>query len=211
MDAETALDVTAGVDTELAERLRFIFEIDKLKNVLRQTLLTDGSRQENSAEHSWHLAMTALTLAPLADEPIDLERVMKILLVHDIVEIDAGDVFIYDSEARAEAAVAEQAAADRLFGMLPEPEGGELRAAWDEYEARQTPEAVFAYACDRLQPLMLNLSTGGGSWRRHGIALDQVKQINGAMATGLSRVWVAVEAVLEAAVADGTLAAAPPE
>ncbi len=209
MDAEKALGIAAGVDPELAERLRFILEIDKLKNVLRQTMLADDSRRENSAEHSWHLAMTALALAPFADEPIDLERVVKILLVHDIVEIDAGDVFIYDAEARAAVAQVEHEAADRIFGMLPDPSGSDLRSAWDEYEARETPEAKFAYSCDRLQPLMLNLSIGGGSWNRHGITADRVKKINGGIALGMTKVWQAAEAMLDAAVADGALAPPP--
>ncbi len=209
MDAESALKVAADVNPELAQRLRFILEIDKLKTVLRQTMLADDSRQENSAEHSWHLAMTALALAPFADEPVDLERVVKILLVHDIVEIDAGDVFIYDAEARAAIAVAEQEAADRIFAMLPDPEGRDLRSAWDEYEARETPEAKFAYSCDRLQPLMLNLAIGGGSWNRHGITADQVKNINGGIALGLTKLWEVAEAMLDAAVADGSLLPAP--
>jgi len=209
MDTKTALKVAADVNPELAQRLRFILEIDKLKTVLRQTMLADDSRQENSAEHSWHLAMTALALAPFADEPVDLERVVKILLVHDIVEIDAGDVFIYDAEARAAVAVAEQQAADRIFAMLPDPEGADLRSAWDEYEARETPEAKFAYSCDRLQPLMLNLAIGGGSWNRHGITADQVKNINGGIALGLTEVWKVAEAMLDAAVADGSLSPAP--
>jgi len=209
MDADKALGIAADLDSDLADRLRFILEIDQLKSVLRQTLLADGSRKENSAEHSWHLAMTALALAPFADEPVDMQRVVTILLVHDIVEIDAGDVFIYDAEARAAVAVAEQEAADRIFAMLPDPQGTELRSAWDEYEARETPEAKFAYSCDRLQPLLLNLSIGGGSWNHHGITADQVKQINGGIALGLTSVWHAAEAMLDAAVADGSLAPPP--
>ena len=211
MDANKALGIAADLDTDLADRLRFILEIDQLKSVLRQTLLADGSRQENSAEHSWHLAMTALALAPFADEPVDMQRVVKILLVHDIVEVDAGDVFIYDAEARAAVAEAEQKAADRIFGMLPDPQGSDLRSAWDEYEARETPEAKFAYSCDRLQPLLLNLSIGGGSWNHHGITADQVKKINGGIALGLTKVWEAAEAMLDEAVADGSLAPAPDE
>jgi len=209
MDADKALEIAAEINPDLADRLRFILEIDRLKSVMRQTMLADDSRNENSAEHSWHLAMTALVLAPFAAEPVDLARVVKILLVHDIVEIDAGDVFIYDAEARAAVAEAEQQAADRIFAMLPDPEGSELRAAWDEYEARETPEAKFAYSCDRLQPLMLNLSIGGGSWVRHGITVDQVKKINGGIALGLDGVWEAAEAMLDASVADGSLAPSP--
>jgi len=209
MDADRALEIADDIDPDLADRLRFILEIDKLKSIMRQTMLADDSRNENSAEHSWHLAMTALVLAPFAAEPVDLARVVKILLVHDIVEIDAGDVFIYDAEARAAVAAAEQAAAERIFGLLPDPEGTELRSAWDEYEARETPEAKFAYSCDRLQPLMLNLAIGGGSWVRHGITVDQVKKINGGIALGLTGVWEAAEAMLDESVADGSLAVAP--
>ena len=131
-DAAVAIAAEHGGE-ELARRIDFIYELDRLKTVLRQSMLIDDSRQENSAEHSWHLAMAALTLAPLAAEPIDVERAVKILLVHDIVEIDAGDAFIYDDAKRAEAEAAEQAAADRLFGMLPQPEATEFRALWDEY------------------------------------------------------------------------------
>ena len=209
MDKDRALEIAAGFGEDLAARLRFIYELDELKTVLRQTLLADASRQENSAEHSWHLAMTAMTLAPLADPPVDVERVIKILLIHDIVEIDAGDVFIYDDAQRAAMEATEQAAADRIFGLLPDPQAAEMRELWDEYEARETHEARFAYSCDRLQPMLLNLAIGGGSWRAHGITLDRVKDINGRIAWGLPSVWQAAEAMLDAAVADGDLAAPP--
>ncbi len=209
MDKERALEIAEGFDEDLAGRLRFIYELDELKSVLRQTVLADGSRQENSAEHSWHLAMTALALAPLADPPVDVERAVRILLVHDIVEIDAGDAFIYDDAKRAAAEADEQAAADRIFALLPDPQGSELRELWDEYEARETAEARFAYSCDRLQPLLLNLAIGGGSWRAHGITADRVKGINGKIAWGLPSVWEAAEAMLDAAVDDGDLAPPP--
>ncbi len=209
MDAERALDVAAGIDEDIAARLRFVLEIDQLKNVLRQTLLADSSRRENSAEHSWHLAMTAMVLAPLAKEPIDLDRVIRILLVHDIVEIDAGDVFIYDDEARKTKEIEEQAAADRIFALVPDPIGAELRALWDEYEARDTPEGRFAYSCDRLQPLLLNLAGGGGSWSTHGLTVDRVREVNSRIEWGRPRVWEIADALLDAAVDDGALLAAP--
>lgn len=210
MDRETALALAAEHGgAEIASRLAFVYELDKLKTVLRQSMLTDDSRQENSAEHSWHLAMTAMALAPLADEPIDVERAIKILLVHDIVEIDAGDAFIYDEAQRAAAEAAEQAAADRIFGLLPADQGAEIRALWDEYEARATPEGRFAYACDRLQPLLLNVAIGGGSWRQHGVTADRVKAVNGAIDDGLSRVWTVAERFIDQAVADGQLLPAP--
>lgn len=209
VDRDAALAIAAEHGDELASRLEFVYELDKLKTVLRQSMLADDSRQENSAEHSWHLAMTAMTLAPLADEPIDVARAIKILLVHDIVEIDAGDVFIYDDEQRAAAEAAEQAAADRIFGLLPDEQAAEFRALWDEYESHSTPEGRFAYACDRLQPLLLNVAIGGGSWRRHGITADRVKAINGAIDDGLSQVWAVAERFIDQAVADGQLLPPP--
>jgi putative hydrolase of HD superfamily len=202
MDRYGVLALAEDLDPEIASRIRFLFELDRLKGVLRQTKVLDGERQENSAEHSWHVAMTALAMAPFANEELDISRVMKILLVHDIVEIDAGDAFIYDDAARAAAEQAEQAAADRIFGLLPDPDRSELRALWDEYEERATPEARFAYACDRLQPLLLNLASGGGSWVDHGVSLDRVREINGRMAAGSESVWAVAEALIEATFAD---------
>jgi putative hydrolase of HD superfamily len=202
MDRDGVLALAEDLDPEIASRIRFLFELDRLKGVLRQTQVLDGERQENSAEHSWHVAMTALAMAPFANEELDISRVMKILLVHDIVEIDAGDAFIYDDAARAAAEHAEQAAADRIFGLLPDPDRSELRALWDEYEERATPEARFAYACDRLQPLLLNLASGGGSWVDHGVSLDRVREINGRMAAGSESVWAVAEALIEATFAD---------
>ena len=206
MDRDSAIEIAAGFEEDLARRLDFIYELDRLKTVLRQSVLIDDSRQENSAEHSWHLAMVALTLAPYAVEPIDVARVVKILLVHDVVEIDAGDVFIYDETGRAEAEVAEQAAAERIFGLLPEPEASEFRSLWDEYETRSTPEGRFAYSCDRLQPLLLNVAVDGGSWRRHGVDAGRVKAVNGAIEVGLPDVWPVAEAMIDRAVEEGSLA-----
>ena len=210
MDADRALDLADDIDADVAARVRFVLELDRLKTVLRQTPLVDDSRLENSAEHSWHLAMVAMVMAPLAREPIDLDRVIRILLVHDIVEIDAGDVFIYDEEARRTKEAEERTAADRIFSLVPEPVGSELRALWDEYEARDTPEARFAYSCDRLQPLLLNLASGGGSWRTHDITADRVREINGPIRVGLPDVWAVADVLLDAAVDDGTLAPPPP-
>lgn len=205
MDQAGAIGRAAAFDEDLGRRIEFIYELDRLKNVLRQTLLVDGSRQENSAEHSWHLAMIAIVMAPHAKGDIDLAKVMKILLVHDIVEIDAGDVDIYDYEARKLKEAEEIEAADRIFGLLPEPEATELRAAWDEYEARETPEARFAYSCDRLQPFLLNLAIGGQSWTRRGVTADEVKEINGRMVDGLDGVWEYAESLIDQAVVEGTI------
>jgi 5'-deoxynucleotidase YfbR-like HD superfamily hydrolase len=161
----------------LDEQMRFVAEIGMLKGVLRQTILaTDGlNRRENSAEHSWHLAMMALVLGEHAPPGTDLARVSAMVLVHDLVEIDAGDLFLYaDAEAQARQDAAERAAADRIFAILPGDQAAGLRQIWDEFTARQTREAKFARALDRLQPMLENLTAGGGTWQRHGITADQV-------------------------------------
>jgi putative hydrolase of HD superfamily len=159
----------------LDSQIRFVLEADRLKTITRQTIITGGSRRENTAEHSWHLALMALVLAEHAPPGTDLSRVGAMLLLHDLVEIDAGDLFLYaDAAAQARQATAERAAADRIFAILPEPQAGELRALWEEFEERRTPEARFARALDRLQPMLLNLQTNGGTWREHGVTLDQV-------------------------------------
>jgi putative hydrolases of HD superfamily len=194
----------------LERQLSFLVEIDRLKEILRRNLTTQSRRQENSAEHSWHLALCALMLAEHADDggrPLDVVRAMKMVLIHDIVEIDAGDCFIYDAAATAGQEEREQAAATRIFGLLPEDQALELRALWDEFEAAATPEAKFAKAMDRLQPVLLNLNSGGGSWRRHGVKLDQVRRINGRIADSSPALWDWCERELAKAVARGDLQA----
>jgi putative hydrolases of HD superfamily len=157
----------------LDEQIAFLVEIDQLKTVIRQNLIADGSRQENTAEHSWHLALCATILAEHANEAVDVSKVVQMLLIHDLVEIDAGDTFVY---ATAEEIAAqdgkEQVAADRIFGLLPIDQGARLRALWEEFEAKETAESKFAKAVDRVQPMLLNLASGGGSWERHGITAD---------------------------------------
>lgn len=193
-------------NNRLAQQIQFIIEIDKLKNILRQTLLTDESRRENSAEHSWHLAMMAILLAeytPSTD--VDLLRVIKMLLIHDLVEIDAGDTFCYDLQANQNKALREVQAANRLFGMLPEEQGVELRELWQEFETQQTTEAQFAAALDRLQPLLHNQQTRGGTWRLHGISRQQVLQRMSPVKDGAPALWQLVEQAIEDAVAAGYL------
>jgi putative hydrolase of HD superfamily len=164
----------AAVDT-LDQQLGFLLEADRLKTVLRQSPLTDGSRRENSAEHSWHLALMALVLAGHAPPGTDLNRVIAMVLLHDLVEIDAGDLFLYaDQAAQDRQAEAERAAAGRLYGLLPPPQAQSLQALWDEFEERRTPEAKFARALDRLQPMLANYQVGGGTWRDHGVTAPQV-------------------------------------
>ena len=159
----------------LDSQLRFLREADQLKTVLRQSTLIDVSRQENSAEHSWHLALMALVLQGHAPPGTDISRVVAMVVLHDLVEIDAGDLFVYaGEEAQARQEVAERVAADRIFALLPAPQAAMFRALWDEFEERRTQEAKFARALDRLQPMLVNYQTGGGTWLAHGVTADQV-------------------------------------
>ncbi|MEP7046696.1 MAG: HD domain-containing protein [Ilumatobacteraceae bacterium] len=193
--------------TDLAAALAFFMEADKLKGVERQNRLADGSRRENTAEHSWHLGIAALVLAPFVSEPIDLGTAVAMALVHDIVEIDAGDTFAYDdADGAATKEAREQAAADRLFGMLPSATGRRFREMWDEYERGDTAEARFVMAVDRLAPMMLNLAEGASTWREHGITRSRVIARNGRFVQqSLPEVWTTVLAQLDAAVAGGVV------
>jgi len=189
----------------LAAQLRFVLEIDKLKSVLRRTSILDRSRRENSAEHSWHLAIMAIVLAEYAPESLDLGRTLKMVLVHDLVEIDAGDTFCYDHAGRLDQHERERVGAERLFGMLPADLGRHLRELWDEFEARRTVEARFAAALDRLQPVLHNYVTEGGSWREHDVTRDEVVARNHPMADGAPELWEHARALIEDAVARGIL------
>ncbi|MGB3492398.1 MAG: HD domain-containing protein [Elainellaceae cyanobacterium] len=189
----------------LNQQLQFIIEIDRLKGILRQTLLIDQSRRENSAEHSWHIALMATLMADYAPESVDVLRVMKMLLIHDLVEIDAGDTFCYDEQGNLNKAERESAAADRLFGLLPSDQGHELRALWDEFELRQTPEARFATALDRIQPFLHNQQTQGGTWRQHGISRSQVMQRMAPVKDGMPAVWGWLEGAIAQCVEAGYL------
>jgi putative hydrolase of HD superfamily len=189
----------------LNQQLEFLMQIDALKAIERRTRIANGLRQENTAEHSWHLAMFALVLAEYAEIPVNAGHVAKLLLVHDIVEVDAGDTFLYDTIASAGQAVREQAAADRLYGLLPEDQNAELRALWDEFEARTTPEAIFAKAIDRMQPILLNLKTEGYSWQAHSVQRSQVVAHNEHLRVGAPRLWQHISAELDRAVDLGWL------
>lgn len=192
----------------LQQQISFLVEIDKLKSVFRQSFLADGSRKENDAEHSWHLAMAAILLAQHADQPVDVLHVIKMTLIHDLVEIDAGDVIVYGS-AREGQRAKELLAADRIFGLLPAEQAAQFRAIWDEFEARQTPEARFAAALDRLLPILLNVQTAGKTWREHGITADRVRKHNAHIAQGSSRIWAFVSSLIDYAVAKGYLPEGP--
>jgi putative hydrolase of HD superfamily len=189
----------------LSPQLQFLLEADRLKEVLRQTPIASGARRENSAEHSWHLALMACVLAGHAAQPADPGRVLRMLLVHDLVEIDAGDTFAYDEAGNTTKQAREEQAADRLFGMLPPGQAVEFRALWDEFEDGATAESRLANALDRLQPLLLNARSGGGAWRRHGIHRDQVLRRMEPIRAGLPGLWPCVLEIVDWACAEGHL------
>jgi putative hydrolase of HD superfamily len=193
----------------LTQQIKFIIEIDKLKLILRQTLLTDASRRENSAEHSWHLALMAIVLAEYAPSGVDQLRAIKMLLIHDLVEIDAGDTFCYDVQANEDKAAKEAQAALRLFGLLPVEQAEEMRSLWEEFEARKTPTAKFAAALDRIQPMLHNQQTQGGSWRIHGITRDKVMKRMAPVETGAPDLWLFIQQLIEDCVAAGYLQETP--
>lgn len=205
VNQERVVALASSIDVDLGRRIDFLLEIDKLKTVIRRSRLVDGSRLENTAEHSWHLAMLVMVLAPHAGAAVDPLHAMELLLVHDIVEIDAGDTFAYDVAGHEDKKAREDAAADRIFQLLPSDQAHELRGLWDEYEERTTPTAVFAAACDRLQPMLLNISSGGESWREHGIQQSQVKSYNAGIGEGAEAFWELALAVVSEAVEAGQL------
>ena len=190
---------------QLHRQLEFVTEIDQLKQVFRQTLLIADGRRENDAEHSWHLAIMACLLVDTAAETVDLLRVVKMLLIHDVVEIDAGDTFAYDVEGNEGKLQRERAAADRLFAILPAEQGQEFRHLWEEFEAMKSPEARFAAAIDRFQPLLLNYHSGGATWRRHGVRRAQVVKRNRHIRDGAPELWDYAKELIARAVDEGRL------
>lgn len=181
----------------LDRQFAFLIEADRLKQVLRASPLTDGSRRENSGEHSWHLALYALTLADHAGPGVSIDRVIRMLILHDLVEIDAGDVPIHSAagQAHGSAAVAEAEAraADRIFGLLPADIGQPLRALWEEFEAAETPDAIFAKSLDRVQPVMHNIASGGGTWAEYGVTFEQLEErVGQKIARGAPGLWAYV-------------------
>jgi putative hydrolase of HD superfamily len=178
----------------LDQQFAFLNEADRLKSVLRATTLCDGSRPENSGEHSWHLALYALTLADHAPPGVSIDRVIRMLLLHDLVEIDVGDVPIHSANGTAHASTetqaAESRAADRIFGLLPPDLAASFRALWEEFEATETPDAIFAKSLDRVQPVMANLQSGGGTWITYNVTLDQLdSRVGSKIARGAPRLW----------------------
>ncbi len=190
----------------LEEQVRFILEVDKLKEIFRQTICTQSRRPENDAEHSWHLCLAAIVLAEHANEPrLDVLRVLKMLILHDLVEIDAGDTFAYDTARMAGQHEREARAADRIFGMLPGDQAAEFRGLWDEFEERRSPESRFAAAIDRYQPCLLNCHTGGAAWKRHRVTVDRVVARNSQIAEGSAALWDEAFRMIMKAVESGDL------
>jgi len=178
------------VTRRLEQQIAFLNEADKLKSINRATTLCDGTRAENSAEHSWHLTLYALVLADQAGPDVDITRVIKMLIVHDLVEIDAGDNPIYGTFDQSAVDKQEQAAADRIFGLLPNDLGDDLRAVWEEFEANTTPSARFAKSLDRFQPPIQNLMSNGGSWVEYNVTEDQIaRQVGSKIAAGAPGLW----------------------
>ena len=189
----------------MKQQMDFLLEVDKLKFINRQTYLSDGTRRENDAEHSWHLALMAVLLSEHADEEVDLLKVITMVLIHDLVEIDAGDTYAYDEAGKQTQRIREEKAADRIFAMLPKDQGEKFRALWEEFDAYETPEAKFAHVCDNVQPLMLNHATGGKSWRERGIRRSQVEKRNSRVGESSRTMKAYVEGILDKNVEKGNL------
>lgn len=193
------------MDERLKKQLEFVLEIDKEKNIFRQTHLSGQGRNENDAEHAWHMAIMAYLLREYANEPVDIGRVMLMCLIHDIVEIDAGDTYAYDAEGLKTQKAREDAAKERIFSLLPEDQKQELLQIFDEFEAFQTPEAKFARAMDNLQPLLLNNSNDGGDWKEHEVTAENVYGRQRKTKLGSEKLFEVTDRILKANIAKGNL------
>ncbi len=193
--------------SRLEKQIAFLTEVDKEKNIFRQTYLADGKRKENDAEHAWHLALAAVLLKEHIKEDVDLGRVMTMVLIHDLVEIDAGDTYAYDAEGAATKREREVKAADRIFGILPDDQGTCLRELWDEFEAYETAEAKYAHLLDNFQPLMLNDASDGKSWTEHGVHKSQVCRRNARIPETSEIVWEKMLEIMDKHIEKGHLQA----
>ena len=187
----------------MKQQIAFLMEIDKVKNIFRQTYLADGKRKENDAEHSWHLAIAAFLLKEYVAEDVDVMKVMIMVLIHDLVEIDAGDTYAYDAEGAKTKRAREVAAADRIFGMLPEDQGGYFRALWDEFEAYESDDAKFAHLLDNFHPLLLNHESNGKSWTEHQVKKSQIYKRNEKIEETSPEVWEWMKQIVEEHIALG--------
>ena len=193
------------MDERLKKQLDFALEIDKEKNIFRQTHLSGYGRNENDAEHAWHMAIMAYLLREYSNEPVDITRVMLMCLIHDVVEIDAGDTYAYDAEGLKTQKAREEAAKERIYSLLPEDQKKELAAIFDEFEESKTPESKFAHAMDNLQPLMLNNSNDGGDWREHGVSAKQVYGRQDRTKEGSEKLYEITEQIIKKHVEKGKL------
>lgn len=181
----------------LEQQLKFIVEIDKVKNIFRQTYLADGERKENDAEHSWHIALMAYLLQECSEEPVDVPKVMLMVLIHDLVEIDAGDTYAYDSEGAKTKREREVKAAERIFGILPEDQRAYLRELWDEFEEYETADAKYAHLLDNFQPLLLNDASNGKSWEEHVVQKEQIYKRNKRIPETSEQVWKKMQDIIQ--------------
>ena len=193
------------MDERLQRQLRFILELDKEKNIFRQTHLSGHGRNENDAEHAWHMAIMAFLLQEYANEPVDVAKVMLMCLIHDIVEIDAGDTYAYDAEGLKTQKARENAAKERIFSLLPDEQKQELMQLFDEFEEFATPESKFAPAMDNLQPLLLNNSNGGGDWKEHDVSAEQVYGRQRKTRLGSERLYEETDRILQENIRKGSL------
>jgi len=191
----------------LKQQMDFIMEVDKLKKITRQTYLSDGSRKENDAEHSWHLALMCALLCEYAKEPIDVKKTMMMVLIHDIIEIDAGDTYAYDMKGNATKREREEKAADRLFHLLPGDQAEDVRKLWEEFEAAKTPEAKFAQTLDKVQPVLLNQASGGKSWTEHEVKRSQIMKRNEHTPDGSQVLWKYAREIINKNVEKGMIKA----
>lgn len=193
------------MDDRLKEQIDFILEIDKMKEILRQNYLADGSARENDADHSWHLAMMALILSEYSNEKVDVTRVVPMVLAHDLVEIDAGDTYAYDEAGALTKETREKAAADRIFGILPKEQGTWMRGLWDEFEACNTPESRFAHVLDNSLPLFLNHAAGGISWKEHKVKRSQIYKRNRITGEGSAKIWEYMQELIQENINKGNI------
>ena len=189
----------------LEQQIAFIVEIDKVKNIFRQTYLSDANRKENDAEHSWHIAIMAILLQEYMEEPVDVLRVMTMVLIHDLVEIDAGDTYAYDAEGAITKREREVQAANRIFSMLPEDQGKYFRELWDEFEEYETADAKYAHLLDNFQPLLLNDASGGLSWREHEVKKTQIYKRNERISETSKVIWEKMKSVIEQNILNGNV------